>query len=223
VKQVVSFKHIQVDDWKGTVKQVYEVTYAITIKIYDETANDYKDGCSVKSTASAATRRNNGVNVEYKATVAPAQKESATAAATEVANNPSAMIASVSKAKAAVIAKASPAEKAAINNMVVPTVAQIQVEKATITTPAPPPPPKGKSPAASPTSNASSSGGDMTMFIIIGAVGVAVVILVIVVAFIMCRKDDEEEQQMNKKGKVDKGAISVEVNQIGVKPTETKE
>jgi len=204
---------------------VYEVGYAITIKIYNATSNMYEDGCSIASVA-VATRRAGGIEVAYTATVAPAQKAAASTAAKQVESDPSILVSSISAAKTSVAATATAEEKAELANITVPTAASIQVKPATITTPAPPPPP-GVPPPPTPPSKSSSEGGGMLMILIIGGVGAAVVAVVIVVAFFMCKGAKEEDVVKAKlTGKGGKVPSNVDMEMaVGVKPNklETKE
>jgi len=176
VTQEITFSHITVDAWVGAVKVVYEVGYGITLGIYDTAATDYIQGCSVASSASAATRRA-GVTVVYKATVVEALAQAAETKAIAVASNPATLASNVAAAKIAVVSTMSAEDQAAVNTMVVPTASDLVVKAPVVT----------QMPAA-------SSSGSGVMIIVAGAAaGVVLLIGAVVIGYFFCfnKKKDQ--------------------------------
>lgn len=127
--------HLDISTFSNPViKATYEVVYALTVGLYDDTALAYKPGCSVSSTASA--NRRSGITVSYEATVTHAETAAAEQAAETLAADQSAFVSHVTAARAHVQATTS-LDTSALSGMAIPTAASVTANTPVVITEAP--------------------------------------------------------------------------------------
>merc|ERR1712146_624504 len=89
---------IEPEEYKGEVKVVIETAYGLSIGIYDETANDYHDGCYVES---EVVQRRTGLQLSMLAKINEEIADEAEALAHNLSSNPASLATTIQQAKTA--------------------------------------------------------------------------------------------------------------------------
>lgn len=153
ISQGVQFTHLKVEDWAGDTKAVYEKGFGISLGIYNKDTQAWVAGASVTSKVTNLGRRQQGVAVEFTATVTETQASQAKTAAAQLA--PATLVKNIQVA----------AQASGSNAVVIPTADVVRVS-----------PPGASNPTVEKTSSEDSN--SMSLILIIVCVG-AVLILAI--------------------------------------------